>query len=140
MSSGVGVNVECLQAFEELKLRKKYKYIIFKMSDNLKEVVVEKTAETSTYPEFLENLPADEPRYAVYDFDYEKPGDGQRNKITFYSWTPDTSKIRQKMVYASSKDAIRRQLVGIAVEMQGTDLSEVDYDSVLEKASRFSTA
>jgi cofilin len=29
------------------------------------------------------------------------------------------------MVYASSKDAIRRQLVGIAVEMQGTDLSEV---------------
>jgi cofilin len=56
------------------------------MIDNLKEVVVEKTAETSTYDEFLENLPADEPRYAVYDFDYEKPGDGQRNKITFYSW------------------------------------------------------
>lgn len=56
------------------------------MIDNLKEVVVEKTAETSTYPEFLENLPQDEPRYAIYDFEYEKPGDGQRNKITFYAW------------------------------------------------------
>ena len=39
--------------------------------------------------------------------------------------TPDTSKIRQKMVYASSKEAIRRKLVGIAIEIQGTDASEV---------------
>jgi hypothetical protein len=29
------------------------------------------------------------------------------------------------MLYASSKDALRRQLVGIAIEVQGTDASEV---------------
>lgn len=31
------------------------------------------------------------------------------------------------MLYASSKDALRRALVGIAVEIQGTDQSEIAY-------------
>lgn len=51
------------------------------------------------------------------------------------------------MLYASSKDALRKALVGIAAEIQGTDLSEVSYDAgtltwtgdlypVLEKVTR----
>ncbi|KAI8089676.1 uncharacterized protein BX664DRAFT_333627 [Halteromyces radiatus] len=136
MSSGVSVNPQCLELYQEFKLRKKYKYIIFKLSDDLSEIVVENSAETGTYDDFLQKLPADEPRYAVYDFDYEKPGEGQRSKITFYSWIPDTAKVRQKMLYASSKDAIRKQLIGLAIEIQGTDFSEVDHETVLEKASR----
>lgn len=49
---------------------------------------------------------------------------------------PDDSKVKDKMLYASSKDAIRKRLVGVAIEIQGTDLSEVSYEAVLEKASR----
>lgn len=57
--------------------------------------------------------------------------------LTHFSFRiPDTSKVRQKMLYASSKDALRRQLVGIAIEVQGTDASEVCYEVVLEKANR----
>jgi cofilin len=33
------------------------------------------------------------------------------------------------MLYASSKDALRRALVGIATEIQGTDFSEVAYEN-----------
>lgn len=40
------------------------------------------------------------------------------------------------MLYASSKDALRRTLVGIHVEIQGTDFSEVSHETVLEKASK----
>jgi len=40
------------------------------------------------------------------------------------------------MVYASSKDALRRALTGIAAEIQGTDFSEVAHDTVLEKVSK----
>jgi cofilin len=43
--------------------------------------------------------------------------------------SPDTAKIKQKMVFASSKDALRRSLVGIAVEIQGTDPSEVAHEA-----------
>jgi cofilin len=40
------------------------------------------------------------------------------------------------MVFASSKDALRKSLVGISAEIQGTDFSEVSYETVLEKVSR----
>ena len=42
---------------------------------------------------------------------------------------PDHAKIKQKMVFASSKDALRRALQGVAIEVQGTDYSEVAYES-----------
>ena len=40
------------------------------------------------------------------------------------------------MLFASSKDALRRSLVGIAAEIQGTDYSEVAHENVLDKVSR----
>jgi cofilin len=43
--------------------------------------------------------------------------------------SPDDAKIKQKMLFASSKDALRRSLVGVAFEIQGTDFSEVAYES-----------
>ena len=49
--------------------------------------------------------------------------------IKTYFRSPDGSKIKQKMVYASSKDALRRSLQGIAFEVQGTDLEEVSYET-----------
>lgn len=33
------------------------------------------------------------------------------------------------MLYASSKEALRRSLVGIATEFQGTDFSEIAHES-----------
>ena len=47
--------------------------------------------------------------------------------ITFRS--PDSAKIKEKMVYASSRDAIRRNLVGIAVEIQGTEIDEIAHEA-----------
>jgi len=136
MSSGVGVNEECLTEFQQLKLGKKSKYIIFKLSSDNKEIVVEKTSSSSKYDDFLEDLPENEPRYAVYDFEYQKGDEGIRNKLCFFTWTPDTAKIKPKMLYASSKDALRKSLVGISTEIQGTDASEVAYETILDKASR----
>lgn len=120
----------------ELKLRKKFRYIVYKLNDDNTSIVIEKKVEScDKYDDFLAELPEDDCRYAVYDFEFEKsPGEGIRNKICFIVWVPDTSKVRQKMLYASSKDAIRKKLAGVATEIQATDMSEVSYDAVLEKA------
>lgn len=40
------------------------------------------------------------------------------------------------MIYASSKDALRRALNGISADIQGTDFAEVSYEAVLDKVSR----
>lgn len=39
--------------------------------------------------------------------------------------SPDDAKIKQKMLFASSKEALRRAFVGIAAEIQATDFSEI---------------
>jgi len=51
--------------------------------------------------------------------------------------SPETAKIKQKMLYASSKDALRKKLVGIAHEIQATDPSEITFETVLEKVKSF---
>ncbi|KAM9898674.1 hypothetical protein OXX79_006178 [Metschnikowia pulcherrima] len=61
---------------------------------------------------------------------------GKRAKIVFHTWSPDTAPVRSKMVYASSKDALRRAMDGTAADIQGTDFSGVAYDSVLERVGR----
>jgi len=120
-----------------LKLGKKYKYIVYKISDDKTKIIVDKTSTDPSYDTFLEELPENDCKYAVYDFEYELgKGEGKRNKIVFFQWSPDTASIRSKMVYASSKDALRRALNGVSADIQGTDFSEVAYDSVLEKVSR----
>jgi hypothetical protein len=53
---------------------------------------------------------------------------------TAYSLTPtfrspEVAKIKQKMLFASSKEALRRALVGIEAEIQGTEYFEVAYES-----------
>jgi len=41
--------------------------------------------------------------------------------------SPDNARIKFKMMYASSKDALRRSLVGVAAEIQGTDADDVSH-------------
>ncbi|KAG1857722.1 actin depolymerizing factor [Suillus subalutaceus] len=138
MSSGVIASPECLQRFGELKMSKSLKYILFKLNDKRTEIVVDKTSDNSDYEEFLGNLPSDGCKWAVYDFSYTSDDGSPRNKLCFLSWSPDNAPIRAKMVHASSKDALRKSLEGIGAEIQGTDLTEVAYETVLEKVKRFS--
>lgn len=40
------------------------------------------------------------------------------------------------MVYASSKDALKRALNGVAAELQANDADDIEYQSVLNKVSK----
>jgi len=135
MASGVGLHQDCLPVYQELKLGHKHKYIIYNLSQDLTQITVEKKDSDSEYDNFLTNLPENQCRWAVYDFEYKVDG-APRNKLVFFSWSPDSAKIKQKMLFASSKDALRRSLVGIGTEVQATDFAEVSHESVLEKVSR----
>eukprot|EP01099_Mayorella_cantabrigiensis_P005850 TRINITY_DN474_c1_g1_i1.p1 TRINITY_DN474_c1_g1~~TRINITY_DN474_c1_g1_i1.p1 ORF type:complete len:141 (-),score=33.69 TRINITY_DN474_c1_g1_i1:123-545(-) len=139
MSSGVAVHQDCITEFNEFKLKNKNRYILFKLSDNLKEVVIEKKAPVdATYAEFVAELPDQDCRYAVYNFEYDSGSDGHRAKIVFIIWAPETAPIKKKMIYASTKDAIKKAFQGLSVEVQGTDKAEVDYEEVLNKCKSVS--
>ncbi|WP_084529409.1 actin-binding ADF family protein [Nocardia crassostreae] len=134
MSSGVAVSDACLEAFNKLKLEQAYRYIIFNVNVPNKEIVVEKTSTDSDYELFLNDLPKDECRYAVYDFEYQQ--DGKRNKILFYFWAPDAAAIKTKMIYSGSTSDLRQRFTGVAEDLHGTDYDEVSCEVVLDRVTR----
>ena len=86
-ASGVAVNPVCLDTFQELKLKKKHKYIIYTLNKEFTEIVVEKQSSDQSYDTFIADLPETECRFAVYDFEFEKEGAGKRNKLCFFAWS-----------------------------------------------------
>ncbi|KAI1357537.1 cofilin/tropomyosin-type actin-binding protein [Xylaria arbuscula] len=146
--SGATVSQECITAFNDLKLSKKYKYIIFKLSDDNREIVVEEASPDKDWENFRQKLISATsktksgavtkgPRYAVYDFEYGlASGEGTRNKITFIAWSPDDAGVMPKMIYASSKEGLKRSLNGIGYELQANDPDDIEHDSVLKTVSK----
>lgn len=96
------------------------------------------------YAEFRSQLPLDQCRYGVYDLAQEKEG-AVRNKIVFFHWyvsklcdsfglksntsvirAPDNARIKSKMISSSSKDVIRRALVGVSTEIEAQDPEDLE--------------
>ncbi|XP_049933477.1 uncharacterized protein LOC126410013 [Nymphaea colorata] len=67
-ASGMAVNDDCKLKFLELKAKRTYCFIVFKIEEKLKQVILEKLGEPNqSYEDFTASLPTDECRYAVYD-------------------------------------------------------------------------
>eukprot|EP01027_Heterolobosea_sp_BB2_P025452 GEZU01039065.1.p2 GENE.GEZU01039065.1~~GEZU01039065.1.p2 ORF type:complete len:147 (+),score=61.89 GEZU01039065.1:282-722(+) len=136
--SGVSVDDSCINEFTNFKLRNTAKYIIYKINglenkQERKEIVIEKqSAPDATYEDLVAEFPKNECRYAVFSFTYDTEG-GKRNKCLFIFWAPDTAKVFNKMTYAASKDALKKKLQGVGVEIQANCISNLEYQAVLEK-------
>ncbi|XP_055334609.1 cofilin/actin-depolymerizing factor homolog [Paramacrobiotus metropolitanus] len=141
MASGVTIADECKQQFESIKRDKKARYIVYMIKDE-KQIVVEKVGErNANYQDFLKDLLAagpDDCRYGVFDYEYEHKVQGaatesHKQKLILLSWCPDTAKVKKKMLYSSSFDALKKALVGVAKYIQATDESEASKEAVEEK-------
>ncbi|KAM2648107.1 hypothetical protein TB1_001276 [Malus domestica] len=132
----MAVHDECKIKFLELKAKRTYRFIVYKIEEKQNEVIVEKLGQpTDSYEDFSASLPANECRYAVYDFDYVTEENCRKSRIIFVAWSPDTAKVRSKMIYASSKDTFKRELDGIQMELQTTDPTEVGLDVIRSRAN-----
>ncbi|KAI5589843.1 hypothetical protein BDE02_05G189100 [Populus trichocarpa] len=135
-SSGMGVADHSKNTFIELQRKKVHRYVIFKIEEKKMEVVVEKTGEPAeSYEDFAASLPDNDCRYAVYDFDFVTSENCQKSKIFFIAWSPSTSRIRAKVLYATSKERFRRELNGIHYDIQATDPTEMDLEVIRDRAN-----
>ncbi|PNT38105.1 hypothetical protein POPTR_005G223800v4 [Populus trichocarpa] len=135
-SSGMGVADHSKNTFIELQRKKAHRYVIFKIEEKKMEVVVEKTGEPAeSYEDFAASLPDNDCRYAVYDFDFVTSENCQKSKIFFIAWSPSTSRIRAKVLYATSKERFRRELNGIHYDIQATDPTEMDLEVIRDRAN-----
>ena len=75
-----------MSSFNELKLNRGNKYIIYKISDDQKEIVVDEVGKEEDYNVFREKLQGkkekngkDRPSYAIYDVEFQLDGgEGKR--------------------------------------------------------------
>jgi cofilin len=146
--SGVSVAPECITTFNELKLGKDIKWIIYKISDDWKQIEVEETSKDSDFGTFREKLLNAKSkdrrgkegmggRYAVFDVEYDlESGEGKRSKITFITWCPDDAPQYPRMMYSSSKEAIKRALNGLAADIQANDPDDIEFDNIIQRVSK----
>jgi len=141
MASGVQVADEVFEEYKHIKKGKKYRYMVFHIADE-KRICIDTSGDRDAvyqdYLDYLKNLGADECRYGLYDFEFEHSCEGaadktKRSKLILMIWCPDTARIKKKMLYSSSFDALKQALEGIGKYIQATDMSEAAPECVLEK-------
>lgn len=102
MSSGIEVTNEILQKFEEVRLRK-YSTITLKISDDGKDIVLDKTYGPSSgdpeseWKEVVADLSESACRFLICDFQVKETPTVTKSKLIMISWTPEYSPIRSKM-------------------------------------------
>ncbi|KAM9438771.1 cofilin-2-like [Oncorhynchus nerka] len=153
MASGVTVTDEVITVFNEMKVRKaqanedekkkRKKAVLFCLSEDKKHIVLEAGKEILTgdvgttiadpYLHFVKMLPADDCRYALYDATYETK-ETKKEDLVFIFWAPEGAPLKSKMIYASSKDAIKKKFTGIKHEWQVNGLEDIkDRRTLAEK-------
>merc|ERR1712130_557287 len=139
MASGVKLSDGVKHAYDDIKKHSKYLYAIFIIKGG--EIIVEKYGgkDKSNYESFLKDLAVkdengkDACRDAFYDYEYQfnpQGGDSvMRSKLFLLNWCPETSAIRNKMLYASSFDSLKRAFEGVKI-LQANDFSNIETDAV----------
>uniref|UniRef100_A0A0D3FQQ4 ADF-H domain-containing protein n=1 Tax=Oryza barthii TaxID=65489 RepID=A0A0D3FQQ4_9ORYZ len=107
-TSGVAVSEECKARFQELRAGRAHRFVVFKIDDAMRQVVVDRVG----------------PRDAAGE-----GGEAPRSKIFFVSWSPAAADVRSKMVYASSNEGFKKELDGVQIDLQATDPSELTLDA-----------
>lgn len=78
---------ECKAKFMELKTKRNYRFVVFKIDEKEMKISVERVGlPEENYGDFAACLPPDECRYAVYDFDFVTSENCNKSKIFFIAW------------------------------------------------------
>lgn len=104
MNSGIRVNDSCVTDFNNMKIRKTCKWIIFVIVNC--EITIHSKG-SSTLKELVTQIDSDpniQCAYVVYD---------AVSKIHFFMYARSTSNSRDRMTYASSKQALLKKIEGV---------------------------
>uniref|UniRef100_A0A9L0IBN0 ADF-H domain-containing protein n=1 Tax=Equus asinus TaxID=9793 RepID=A0A9L0IBN0_EQUAS len=143
VASGVAVSDGVIKVFNDMKVRKsstpeevkkRKKAVLFCLSEDKKNIILEEGKEIlvgdvgqtvdDPYATFVKMLPDKDCRYALYDATYETK-ESKKEDLVFIFWAPESAPLKSKMIYASSKDAIKKKLTGIKHELQANCYEEV---------------
>jgi len=115
---------DCVPAFQEMKVRRKHRFIVFKVGETC--INVEVFGERKfTLAQFKEKLPFTECRFALYDHDYKSPDGRPISRIYFIIWLPHNATAYTKMAYAQAKAKFNEAMGGI-YDAQVASIEQLD--------------
>lgn len=142
MSGSSEINPNCQVVYQELKLRRKYRYIIYKIGEE--DINVEHTGATAeSFEDFKSKLPFTEcrythllihslahlliysRRYCVFDQDVTTKDGRKTSKLWFISWIPVNAITYMKMAYTQAKVKFRESLPGV-FDCNPTNINELE--------------
>ncbi|XP_066025694.1 cofilin/actin-depolymerizing factor homolog [Pocillopora verrucosa] len=142
MSSGVEVDQAVMDAFNDIKLKKRHAYVVMMIKDK-KKIVVETLGDKlplncseSRNEDIFNSMKksfGNEPRYILFDFCFTRPNHTTAQKLALISWCNDDVAIGKKMIYASSKDALKKCFTGLNIEFQCTDPTEFQHAELVKE-------
>ncbi|KAM4600155.1 cofilin-2-like [Fundulus diaphanus] len=135
MASGVQVDDQVKDIINDMKVVKsdanaseRIRLVVLEIKDGyikVEHIYKEKDLTGEDVFKFFINLMDKEKcRYLLYDCHFETKESSKKEELVFVMWAPETSPIKSKMQYASSKDSIKKVLTGIKHELQMNDLSD----------------
>uniref|UniRef100_A0A6G3MJ34 Cofilin (Trinotate prediction) n=1 Tax=Henneguya salminicola TaxID=69463 RepID=A0A6G3MJ34_HENSL len=143
-SSGVKVTDSLRVTYENFKMKKgttKYRYLILKMSDDKSEIILEREEPAKAgsdpredFESFVEALPRDEARFILYDFHATDINNAKQSRIVMITYVPDASTMKDKMLFASSKEALKKALELNGKDYSVHDIAELTYELAAENA------
>ncbi|KAM9355597.1 cofilin-2-like [Pholidichthys leucotaenia] len=152
MASGVGVKDEVIRVFNDMMVRKsssqeevkkRKKAVLFCLSEDMKNIIVEEGKQIlvgdigdtvkDPYSAFVKLLPPSDCRYALYDATYETT-ESKKEDLVFIFWAPEGAPLKSKMIYASSKDALRNKFSSIKHKWEVNGMEDIkDIGCLAEK-------
>lgn len=150
MASGIAISDEVIEHYNSIRVRQagteagqRLKFVVMCLSKDQKSIVVDKenclkvkdVGNSDVLKKILSKLPTNECRYALYDCSYVSK-ESVKEDLVFILSAPETAPLKSKMVYASSKAALKAKMPGLKFEWQINEPADRDASCLVEKLGR----
>ena len=71
-------------------------------------------------------------RFAIYELEYQTSDHRTESKILFLLYAPDVCDSKEKFVYATSKEALKKKVTPVNKEFQVNDWADIDDEAFLK--------
>jgi cofilin len=117
----------CAARFEELKIRRRHRYLVYKLEEGGNKIEVDKIGARELPWESLKSvLPERDCRFAVYDHEFDTDRGVKANKLWFIIWAPFNATASKKMAMAACKTRFQEAVLPGCFEVQAASLEELE--------------
>merc|ERR1719244_2246087 len=138
MASGVKVADETVKAYEDMKLKKIFRYTMLHIDDGKVKVLSSKEKDPNMtqeeeFDEFRAELPQDVGRYCIVDLAVPQKNGSIKDKLFIITWCPSNASMKSNILYTTSKKALLDKVREGMVDIQANDLDDLEYKELMEK-------